>query len=71
MSLFLSHQAKISETINEIIQIIKNDKSLSPTIPSGTFIPKKEAIIVGTENTIVIAVKNFTITFKLLEIIVP
>ena len=52
------------------IKIIKaNDAGFSPSSPRGTFIPKKDAIIVGTENTIVIPVKNFIKTFKLLEII--
>ena len=59
------------DTIKETIHIKINDISLSPKAPKGTFIPKNEAIIVGTENTIVIPVKNFIITFKLLEIIVP
>ena len=31
--------------------------------------PRKDAIIVGTENTIVIPARNFMITFKLLDII--
>ena len=71
MFFLFNQQANINDTIKETMQIIKNEKSLSPTTPNGTFIPKKDAIIVGIENTIVIPVKNFIITFKLLEIIVP
>ena len=39
-------------------------------IPSGTFIPIKDATIVGIENTMVIPAKNFITSFKLFEMIV-
>ena len=42
----------------------------SPILPSGTFIPMKDATIVGIEKTIVIPAKNFITSFRLLEIIV-
>ena len=57
--------------IKETMQTNRKDSSLFPIIPNGTFIPKKEAIIVGIENTIVIPAKNFIMTLRLLEMIVP
>ena len=71
MFFFFNHLASKIEIINETIQIKKKDNSLLPIKPNGTFIPKKEAIMVGIEKTIVIPAKNFMITFRLLEIIVP
>ena len=53
------------------MQTAKKANSKSSRKPNGTFIPKKEEIIVGIENTIVIPAKTFIITFRLLEIIVP
>ena len=41
-----------------------------PIRPRGTFIPIKDATMVGMENTMVIPAKNFITSFKLLEIIV-
>ena len=57
------------DIIKDINVIKANDAGLSPNSPSGTFIPKKDAIIVGTEKTIVIPARNFIITFKLFDII--
>lgn len=45
-------------------------KGESPIDPNGTFIPIKDATMVGIEKTIVIPAKNFITSFKLLEIIV-
>ena len=53
---------------NKIIKIKLNGES--PILPNGTFMPIKDATIVGMENTIVIPAKNFMTSFKLLEIIV-
>ena len=46
-------ESKIDKITNQI-----NEKSFVPTSPSGTFIPKKEAIIVGILKTIVIQLKT-------------
>ena len=47
------------------IPIPKKAQGLLLNIPKGTFIPRKEAIMVGIESTIVIPAKNFIIMFKL------
>ena len=61
---------RIIAMIKEIpIMIIKEYGSV-PKLPRETFMPKNEAIIVGIEITNVIEVKNFMMSFKLLEIIV-
>ena len=51
-----------------IISIKLNGES--PKLPNGTFIPIKEATMVGIEQTIVILARNFITSFKLLDIIV-
>lgn len=51
------------------LTIKTNEKGFVPKEPSDKFIPKNEEIIVGIEITKVIDVKNFIISFKLLEII--
>lgn len=48
--------------------IITKEYGSVPKLPRETFIPKKDAIIVGIEITKVIEVKNFMMSFKLLEI---
>ena len=60
--------SKDNNNDNNIIRIKLNEDE--PTLPKGTFIPIKDATIVGIENTIVIPAKNFITSFKLLEIIV-
>ena len=42
----------------------------APTFPNGTFIPIKDATMVGIEKTMVIPAKNFMTSFRLLDIIV-
>lgn len=55
------------EIANEIAMIIMKACGC-PDSGTGTFIPKKLAIMVGIVKTIVIEVKNFMTMFKLLEI---
>ena len=65
-----SIKAIIKEKTNEVI--IKIGKALVLVLidPKGTFIPRKEDIIVGIDSTIVAPAKNFIIMFKLLETMV-
>ena len=68
MSLFFSHHVTIRVVTTANIIIITNPNGLFSN-GNFTFIPQKLDIIVGIASTIVIDVKNFITTFKLLEII--
>ena len=57
--------ATIIERTTLAININDADKGLLANSPKGTFIPKKELIIVGTLITIVAPAKNFIISFRL------
>lgn len=54
----------------ETIIMPMNEKSLVLKNPSGTFIPKNDAIMVGIENTMVIPARNFMILFRLFDMMV-
>ena len=71
ISFFFNQQAIKKESRKDTIQTAKKANSKSSRKPNGTFIHKKEEIMVGIENTIVMPAKTFIITFRLLEIIVP
>ena len=62
--------AIIMDRTKEPILMINTDWGEVDKNPSGTFIPKKEYIMVGMDNTIVAPAKNFITIFKLLETIV-
>ena len=62
--------AIIIDNKKEILKRKKNEYGLWENFPKLTFIPIKEAIMVGIDITIVIPAKNFIIPFKLFEITV-
>ena len=70
MFFFFNKIAAIHDTITAINRIIIKALLILPITPSGTFIPKNEEIMVGMDNTIVAAAKNFMAIFKLFEMIV-
>ena len=67
---FLNISAIIIETIIQKPIIIKKPYFKSEIIPRWTFMPRKDATIVGTEKIIVILVNIFIAWFRLLDIIV-
>ena len=66
---FLSNITSKMAIRKDKLTIKMKENGFVPKSPRDRFIPKKEEIIVGMEITRVIDVKNFIISFKLLEII--
>ena len=61
--------AIIIDSIIERANIPIAESGSVPKLPNGTFIPRNEDIIVGTDITIVTPARNFMTSFRLLEII--